>query len=182
MQLQKILFDTIPAEGRSVEFCHETQAFNRALADIGYNDGQAVAALEGEAQLRRSGKDVFVMGQLTTRMRYGCVRCLETFERPLRAEFNLDLSPSVETESVAGGEVELSAAELEMEPVKSQSFELSTMVVEQAILAMSTYPVCRDECQGLCSQCGTAKKAGCDCDFTPTDPRLAILAKLKIDK
>lgn len=182
MQPQKILFDTIPAEGRSVEFCHDAEAFNQALAQLGHEEGRAVAPLAGEVRLMRSGSDVFVMGTFASRMRYECVRCLEPFEQALAGEFHLDLSRGGDVAPAQGGEVELTAAELEVEPVTGNALDLSAILMEQAILAMADYPVCREQCEGLCPNCGVPRAKGCGCEQKPTDPRLAVLAKLKIDK
>jgi uncharacterized protein len=40
-------------------------------------------------------------------------------------------------------------------------------------------PLCRDDCRGLCAQCGTNLNEGaCECDGAMEDPRLAPLREL----
>ena len=41
-------------------------------------------------------------------------------------------------------------------------------------------PLCRDDCRGLCPQCGTNLNTGtCDCSPVWEDPRLAALKAIK---
>ena len=41
-------------------------------------------------------------------------------------------------------------------------------------------PLCKDDCKGLCANCGTnLNKATCDCSPQWEDPRLAALKALK---
>jgi len=48
------------------------------------------------------------------------------------------------------------------------------------MLSVPMKPLCREECKGICSSCGTDLNAGpCECKKQEVDPRLAPLQKLK---
>jgi uncharacterized protein len=54
---------------------------------------------------------------------------------------------------------------------------------EQCYLAVPMKPLCREDCRGLCSECGTnLNSASCACQQTWVDPRLAVLDQLRKDK
>ncbi len=53
------------------------------------------------------------------------------------------------------------------------------MVQEQCYLTLPMKPLCRTDCQGLCSMCGTNLNAErCSCEPRWVDPRLAALQAL----
>ena len=53
---------------------------------------------------------------------------------------------------------------------------------EQLYLALPMKPLCREDCKGLCPNCGTNWNRGtCDCKQGWEDPRLAALNKLKAE-
>ena len=51
---------------------------------------------------------------------------------------------------------------------------------EQFYLALPMKPLCREDCKGLCAQCGTNLNTGtCDCAPVWEDPRLAALKAIR---
>jgi len=51
---------------------------------------------------------------------------------------------------------------------------------ESLQIALPMKPLCKDDCKGLCPNCGTnLNKATCDCTTHWEDPRLAALRALK---
>jgi uncharacterized protein len=55
-----------------------------------------------------------------------------------------------------------------------------TEVVRQALfLAMPMNPICKDDCAGLCPQCGSnLNQEQCQCERDTVDPRLEVLRQL----
>jgi len=54
------------------------------------------------------------------------------------------------------------------------------IVREQVLMAIPMKPLCREECRGLCPECGADWNAGdCACEKTKVDPRLEVLKGLK---
>ncbi len=61
--------------------------------------------------------------------------------------------------------------------------DLGQLMQEQCYLAVPMKPLCREDCRGLCSECGTNLNSGsCECRQTWVDPRLAVLDQLRKDK
>ncbi len=64
-------------------------------------------------------------------------------------------------------------------PPNVTELDLAPMIREELILAVPDYVLCREECQGLCAQCGQdLNVARCDCRPAP-DPRWEALEALR---
>lgn len=65
-------------------------------------------------------------------------------------------------------------------PLEGDQLDLEPMVREVLVLDAPMSPLCRDDCAGLCPQCGTDLNSGtCSCDAPPSDPRWGALDQLR---
>ena len=76
--------------------------------------------------------------------------------------------------------VELETDDLDVFPYGGGVIDLEPLIREQFVLIIPFAPLCKDDCLGLCAQCGTDKNvAPCECG-QPIDPRFAALQGLKL--
>lgn len=76
--------------------------------------------------------------------------------------------------------VELEADQLDVLPYDGEQVDLEPLLREQLVLAVPYAPLCREDCKGLCPQCGIDRNAEtCACE-APPDPRFAALKGLKL--
>jgi uncharacterized protein len=76
-------------------------------------------------------------------------------------------------------EHEMDDEDLETSYYRDDQIDLSELLREQFYLALPMKPLCRDDCRGLCPECGINLNAGtCTCAPTWEDPRLAALKEL----
>jgi uncharacterized protein len=76
-------------------------------------------------------------------------------------------------------ERELSDKDLAVGFYQDDKIDLSQMIWEQVYLALPMKPLCKEDCRGLCPQCGTNLNLSmCSCDRETVDPRLATLKTL----
>ena len=74
---------------------------------------------------------------------------------------------------------EVGDEDLETSYYRDDRIDLNELLREQFYLALPMKPLCREECRGLCAQCGTNLNTGsCDCAPAWEDPRLAALKGL----
>ena len=110
-------------------------------------------------------------GELTAEMVCVCDRCGEQF-------------PSVKEMSLSATVVEEdddNQDDPELFFLDGDSVEIDEIVTTLYILDMETKFLCREECKGLCPQCGKNLNAGpCSCR-KQMDPRFAVLEQL-LDK
>jgi len=123
-------------------------------------------------------KDTFrLVGRTETTHGVPCSRCLEPFELPVDASFDLRYLPATEASNEADSEV--AEDDLETSYYRDDQIDLNELMREQFYLVLPMKPLCQDDCRGLCTQCGTNLNTGsCDCAPAWEDPRLAPLKGL----
>ena len=124
-------------------------------------------------------KDKFrLVGTVRTELELLCSRCLEPFRFAVNQPFDLRYHPQSEASSES--ETEVAEEDLETSFYRDEQIDLDELFREQFYLAMPMKPLCREDCRGLCAQCGTNLNTGtCDCAPAWEDPRLAALKQLK---
>jgi uncharacterized protein len=177
----KIRIDAIAPEGRDVRFGFDTKDVNAELLERSVTDARLAGDLEGEARLLRSGTEVYVIGKVWAQASLTCARCLAVFDAPVKGDFHLAMSQKAVPQEEGGGEAEF--PEEDLDPIYGEEIDLAEIAMEQLVLALPPYPVCRPDCKGLCPRCGADLNVEpCDCSAKQVDPRLAVLAGLKVGK
>lgn len=75
--------------------------------------------------------------------------------------------------------MELAEDDLDLYGYENEQVDLTPLFRDQVILAVPFAPLCREDCKGLCPQCGADRnRETCDCK-PPVDPRWAALQNLK---
>ncbi|NMO13328.1 DUF177 domain-containing protein [Pyxidicoccus fallax] len=153
-----------------------------------------------KASLRKVSGGVLLEGQFTAHVASECKRCLGPLELNVPVSFTLNLVPeslvtgedylkdgdtegSMEkkehVQGESGGSFKLEDADEEV--FDGKTIDLDPIVREQLLLALPMSAVCREDCKGLCPQCGINRnEAKCNCDVKPVDPRLAPLKNIKL--
>jgi uncharacterized protein len=135
----------------------------------------APAAVNGKVRL--SDNQVFVNGNVETRAQIECDRCLKPVEIPVNADFTLEYIGGSEYESSEAAE--LTEEELSVSVFDGEAIDVDEIVKEQILLAVPTRMLCREDCKGICPECGADKNTGeCNCVTNEIDPRWAALKDL----
>jgi uncharacterized protein len=132
---------------------------------------------------------VFAAGPFRGEVTVACSRCVEPVRIPIEEELRVTFMPRHELPAEDDGEAaeatedegaELAEEDLDLFPYDGDAIDLEPLFREQLVLAIPFAPVCREDCKGLCPQCGTDRNTGtCGCE-PPIDPRLAALKGLKL--
>ena len=129
-------------------------------------------------KIRLAGNEVFVNGHVDTRAQVECDRCLKPIELPVSTDFELEYISGSEYES--SDVAELTEAEMSVSVFDGAAIDVDEIVKEQILLAVPTRMLCREDCKGICPQCGTDRNTGeCNCVTEEIDPRWAALKNLK---
>jgi uncharacterized protein len=135
----------------------------------------APAAVNGKVRL--SDNQVFVNGNVETRAQVECDRCLKPVGIPVNADFTLEYIGDSEYESSEAAE--LTEEELSVSVFDGEAIDVDEIVKEQILLAVPTRMLCREDCKGICPECGADKNTGeCNCVTNEIDPRWAALKDL----
>jgi uncharacterized protein len=117
-----------------------------------------------------------VVGNVSTTLELACSRCLESFAMPVDSAFDVRYLPQSEN---TGEEREVEEDDLTDAFYRDDEIDLRQLMEEQFYLALPMKPLCREDCKGLCPNCGTnLNVASCDCQVRWEDPRLAGLKAL----
>jgi uncharacterized protein len=131
--------------------------------------------------VRKDRMQFRVVGRVKTTIELACSRCLEDYAVPVDEAFDvlyLPHTPAGEGEERAVEDDDLSTAFYE-----DNVIDLGQLMQEQCYLAVPMKPLCKEDCRGLCPQCGTNfNTASCECRTSWVDPRLAVLEQLRKDK
>lgn len=162
---------------------------------LGSPDIVALGRIDASCVLTFAEPNYRLRGSLKYQQMLSCYRCLAEIEsevdddfeysierrRPKRQVDEGDDDPSSRKPSdKPAGEVELARGDLEVVVVESDHIDPNFFVREQILLQLPMKPLCRPDCQGLCSRCGTDLNSGrCQCKAPVADPRWASLESLK---
>jgi uncharacterized protein len=161
-------------EGGKGEFAHVYQPDDLNPVDERVSL-TAPATVSGKVRL--AGNEVFVNGHVEARAKVECDRCLQPVETPINTDFALEYITGSEYES--SGVAELTEAELSVSVFDGEGIDVDEIVKEQILLAVPTRMLCREDCKGICPECGTDRNTGdCNCATNDTDPRWAALKNL----
>ena len=106
-----------------------------------------VGGIAYEVDVEQVGSELLVRGQLSHRFDCTCSRCAEVFtlevvEPAFFADFSLETG--------------------------AEYVDLTPEMREAIILALPGYPVCREDCKGLCARCGAnLNREACSCGPAP---------------
>jgi uncharacterized protein len=150
------------------------------------------AAGHGAADLDLYADDThaFAAGTFRGEVTVACSRCVEPVRLPIDEKLRVTFMPRSELPDeeddgeAPGGEesegAEVTEEDLDLFPYDGELVDLEPLFREQFVLAIPYAPLCREDCKGLCPQCGIDRNSGtCSCE-PPIDPRLAALKGLKL--
>lgn len=126
-------------------------------------------------------ESVLIKGTVRTEIGEGCVRCLEPFRHEQLIEFTAEFVS--EDKFPSEKELELRGEELTVDIFDGVSIDLTSVVREQIVLDLPSYPVCAPECRGLCPICGVNRNIDdCSCADESVDPRWEVLKEIAGEK
>ncbi len=158
----------MPPEG--LRFQHQYQPGELDIAD---REFRFLEYPNVEGRVDRAGVDMRVRGTVKAGISAACDRCLNEVVLPVDTPFDL-VYTSVEFGRDAG-EVELHASDLDYARYENDEIDMDGLVLEQIELNLPIRVLCREDCRGLCPQCGTdLNQNQCACE-PPIDPRWNVL-------
>lgn len=133
--------------------------------------------VSGTLLLLRTHQGVLARAELRIEVTLNCGRCLDAFPLPLVLSVEEEFFPMIDINTGQRLSVPAGAegARIDAEHV----LELTDTVRQCVITHSPMKPLCRDNCLGLCQQCGANQnQQACECGAVDMDPRWKELAKL----
>jgi uncharacterized protein len=143
--------------------------------DLG--DGRKVRPIKGNVRLTRTQNGVLADANVWGEIQIECGRCLTEVTQPLEFPFSEEYYQTVVVNTGA-------ALPKPEEPDvflidETHKLDLGEAMREYALLSVPMLPLCREDCKGLCPECGAnLNDEECGCDTEQADERLAVLKQL----
>ena len=170
-----MIFDIeqIYEEGLDFEILEPKEHFN-------LESGSLTEDVKIQGRLEKSGSEVLCQGRVQTGLSVTCARCLEGFNFAVNGKLKVHFIPRVENNNLPD-EIELTDLDVEQEFYGEGQIDLSCSVRDLILLSLPQVVLCREDCAGLCSECGAnLNENNCGCEKEGSfDPRLAVLQQLK---
>ncbi|MBA7580148.1 hypothetical protein ES708_22039 [subsurface metagenome] len=143
------------------------------------NIANGKSMVQGEAKLMRTDRSILAKGTLHTEVEVTCSRCLSLFSYPLILNIEEEYFPITD---VASGASLLLPEEPSCFTIDEHHvLDLTEAIRQYALLAIPMKLLCREDCAGLCPNCGHNLNQGpCDCSPREIEPRWSELNKLAL--
>lgn len=135
---------------------------------LGVDDARVDGDIEVAVGATSSVDGIGVQGTVSTRWHDRCRRCLVDVDGIAIAEVDevFQYDPAVD-DAVA---------------IVGDQIDLAPIVREYVLLELPEAPLCREDCAGICPQCGADRnQSPCACDTEVQDPRWSALEGLQLD-
>jgi uncharacterized protein len=126
--------------------------------------------LELDLKLEAVMEGILVSGTISGYAEGECVRCLDPLGQPVEAD--------LQELYVYPGRTPEGEDEDELHELQDELIDLEPVLYDTLVPALPFQPVCRDDCPGLCSECGARLADDHGHAHESTDPRWAELQRL----
>ncbi|MCE5195589.1 MAG: DUF177 domain-containing protein [Negativicutes bacterium] len=157
--------------------CWQEEIAHFDLSDL---DMHLLQPVDASILVTNAGDRFLVTGQAAAQLQLTCCRCLVEFQQVLTfdlAEQYLFV-PMADVEEDDSEEDADSKEDRFLPVLAADQIDVSRLLIETFFSQLPMKPLCKEECLGLCDQCGANLNEGpCDCHQNVTDPRLAVLSQ-----
>ncbi|RJP18568.1 MAG: DUF177 domain-containing protein [Candidatus Abyssobacteria bacterium SURF_5] len=168
----KLRIDTIPEAGLDLEGLIDPSEIGLDLPNYRLNEP---LAFTGHAV--KTEDDVYVEGRLQGAVEADCSRCLEKMSIPIDLEVNVMYVPREKLPDEENGTIE---PESNIDYYVGDTIDLLQEIRDLLLVNLPIKAVCREDCKGLCSFCGTNLNiSGCDCHDRSAGSPFEKLEELK---
>ena len=155
-----------------------TERDYRIEGSIGAEGEAAEMVVWGGVNLLRTPRSVLAKCRLTADTELTCSRCLSLFHLTLKVNIEEEYLPTVDV--VSGSYLPPPEEPGTFTIDEHHILDLTEAVRQYVLMALPMKPLCREDCAGLCPQCGRNLNEGpCGCPVQDTDPRWSALRKLR---
>jgi len=169
----------IEIEDLKSEPLHVHHVYSAGEIKFSQEDADLIEPITVDFVLEHKDSSLRIRGTVNTAVQLKCSRCAIDISRNIDSGFDLTYLPQPEW-SDEDGEVELKYEDMGVALYDGVKFDVNLMVLEQIELAIPMKFVCREDCKGLCFQCGTDLNEGtCSCEKEPMDERLGVLLEFR---
>jgi uncharacterized protein len=122
------------------------------LGTLPLGDGSSLRSVDWRLLVMPSGTDLFMEVKGSGIWEGSCSRCLEPMDLPIAVESQF--LGSKDAELAVRGSHAIGSQDLDVVFIPEPVLDEISFVQEQFHLQVPMHPLCKDDCEGLCPQCG----------------------------
>ncbi len=148
--------------------------------DLRFDDAEAIGPATGHVRLNRTNQGVYADGVVSIPTLLHCARCLKDFTTTITFPVREEFFPTIDV--LTGAPVHTAHGEDAFPIDRHHQLDMREAIRQNYVLALPTQALCREDCAGLCPQCGHDLNDGpCDCVPEPLDDCFSVLSGLFAD-
>ena len=142
------------------------------------HDGADLGTVRGELKLTRTDRGILASGPLKISISDACSRCLKPIEYWVDVRVDDEFLPSVDVETGRRLKFE-GEADADTQSIDNHhELDLTDTMRQYRAAALPLAPLCKEDCKGICPQCGVdLNESTHDCE-AEIDPRWEKLREL----
>jgi len=125
---------------------------DRDSLDLRDGEARLAGPITGHARLHQTNESIVVDGVAHIPVTLECARCLTAFTTTLDVPLRETFYPSIDIET--GLPVRLPEDETAFTIDDHHQIDLREAIRQNLVLALPIQPLCREDCKGLCPECG----------------------------
>jgi uncharacterized protein len=174
-----LLISLIPADkGQDTHLVLSAPDVKQLMPDTCVGEATSALTLDMHLQRRPSTGRVLISGHVRADFTLSCSRCLQPTPWTLDSDMAVTLMPL--SQQPKDDELELTDTDLDVTFYTEDTLKITDILSESLLLELPSFPLCREDCAGLCPQCGRSLSAEnvddpCRCSPEPTHLGLAAL-------
>ena len=134
-------------------------------------EGTPPSQVRGEVRLVRTDQGVWVNSSLDSIVVCTCSRCLSPYRQPIQMTIDEEFYSSVGVNSGSGALASVGSDDC-LTIDRHNILDLTETIRQCAIVNLPLKPLCKEECAGICPNCGVSLNEGaCQCVYPSEDPR-----------
>ena len=145
--------------------------------DLVLEDGSR-AGVDGELQITRTDRGIWAEGPLSVGVEGTCSRCLKSIDFQVDIQVSDEFLPKVDV--VTGSRLRHDdVGDADTVSIDNQHvLDLNGVIGQYREAALPLAPLCKEDCEGICPECGSDRnEIACGCEPIP-DPRWDKLKEL----
>ena len=132
-----------------------------------------VGPITGHTRIRRVNQGLLVDGWVDLTLEQTCDRCLKHIEQPMHVTFEERFYPTVDV--LTGAPLPPIEEDVVFQIDEHHQVDLTEALRQSILLAVPMISLCKEDCAGLCPQCGYDLNLGpCQCE-PEVDARFNVL-------
>ena len=142
------------------------------------DEAELAGPITGRLRLHRTNQGIFAAGTVTAPVHLACTRCLKEFDSDITFPLSEEFYPTIDVNT--GYPLPVPEDAESAFPInRRHEIDTREAIRQNLVLALPMRALCREECAGLCPQCGKDLNEGpCGCQPQIEDERFSALRSL----